>query len=216
MKQCPEQMSLFSAEASLDHASHFPLPGSDEARKMTVTSGRKCCELLRTSDPLGSLVRTLLESSVWRSTRCLLTWKPQGTKQGRLLFRLAPSTPRTGETDAQLFPTVRAMESGCYQYSQGKHDHPVLIVKLWPTPAARDYKGANSTEHLMRTGRKNHTSQLSNMVKLFPTPLGNAGAGPSHPPGRQGAPDLQSEIGGQLNPDWVEWLMGFPVGWTEV
>ena len=22
--------------------------------------------------------------------------------------------------------------------------------------------------------------------------------------------------GGQLNPDWVEWMMGFPVGWTEV
>lgn len=22
--------------------------------------------------------------------------------------------------------------------------------------------------------------------------------------------------GGQLNPDWVEWLMGFPIGWTEV
>jgi hypothetical protein len=21
---------------------------------------------------------------------------------------------------------------------------------------------------------------------------------------------------GQLNPAWVEWLMGFPVGWTEV
>lgn len=21
--------------------------------------------------------------------------------------------------------------------------------------------------------------------------------------------------GGQLNPDWVEWLMGLPVGWTE-
>lgn len=21
--------------------------------------------------------------------------------------------------------------------------------------------------------------------------------------------------GGQLNPDWVEWLMGFPIGWTD-
>jgi hypothetical protein len=21
---------------------------------------------------------------------------------------------------------------------------------------------------------------------------------------------------GQLNPDWVEWMMGFPVGWTEI
>lgn len=22
--------------------------------------------------------------------------------------------------------------------------------------------------------------------------------------------------GGQLNPDWVDWLMGFPVGWTDI
>ena len=152
MKQCPEQMSLFSAEASLDHASHFPSPGNDEARRMTVTSGRKCCALLKSCSPVLLLVKMLLESSVWRSTRCLLTWKPQGTKQGRLLFRLAPSTPRTGETG----------------------------VRSWPTPRA------------------------------------NAGTGPSHSPGRQGAPDLQTAIGGLLNPDWVEWLMGFPAGWTEV
>jgi hypothetical protein len=24
----------------------------------------------------------------------------------------------------------------------------------------------------------------------------------------------QTEAGGQLNPQWVEWLMGYPVGWT--
>jgi hypothetical protein len=22
--------------------------------------------------------------------------------------------------------------------------------------------------------------------------------------------------GGQLNPTWVEWLMGFPLGWTDL
>lgn len=22
--------------------------------------------------------------------------------------------------------------------------------------------------------------------------------------------------GGQLNPTWVEWLMGFPIGWTDL
>jgi hypothetical protein len=25
---------------------------------------------------------------------------------------------------------------------------------------------------------------------------------------------LPAQAGGQLNPDWVEWLMGWPVGWT--
>ncbi len=30
----------------------------------------------------------------------------------------------------------------------------------------------------------------------------------------EGSPDLQTVAGGQLNPDWVEQLMGFPEGWT--
>ncbi|MFA5165395.1 MAG: hypothetical protein WC481_07520 [Candidatus Omnitrophota bacterium] len=24
------------------------------------------------------------------------------------------------------------------------------------------------------------------------------------------------ETGGQLNPTWVEWLMGYPLGWTDL
>lgn len=27
---------------------------------------------------------------------------------------------------------------------------------------------------------------------------------------------LRTEAGGQLNPEWVEWLMGFQIGWTEL
>ncbi len=25
---------------------------------------------------------------------------------------------------------------------------------------------------------------------------------------------LSEEVGGLLNPEWVEWLMGWPLGWT--
>jgi hypothetical protein len=32
--------------------------------------------------------------------------------------------------------------------------------------------------------------------------------------GRTGR-DLTDAIGGPTNPEWVEWLMGFPIGWTE-
>jgi hypothetical protein len=33
-------------------------------------------------------------------------------------------------------------------------------------------------------------------------------------PGR--ANNLNDQIGGQMNPTWVEWLMGFPPGWTDL
>ena len=72
---------------------------------MTVTSGLKCLESYENSSPLGSLVRMCLESSIWHSTRCLLTWKTKDTKLNRLLFRLAVSMPHTDGIEWQLWPT---------------------------------------------------------------------------------------------------------------
>lgn len=72
---------------------------------MTVTSGRKCLESYTNSGPLGCLVRMCLESSIWHSTRCLLTWKTKATKSKRLIFQLAVSMPRTEETESLFWPT---------------------------------------------------------------------------------------------------------------
>ena len=29
-------------------------------------------------------------------------------------------------------------------------------------------------------------------------------------------PTQNQETTGSLNPNWVEWLMGFPIGWTDL
>lgn len=97
-----EQLRLFPADSPV---SPSPLPGSKAARKMTATSGRKCSELSGSCDPVGSLVRMCLGSSIWRSTRCLLTWNVKVTPRRRLLFRLAALTPHTSETEYLLWPT---------------------------------------------------------------------------------------------------------------
>lgn len=241
-----EQLTLFPVDS---HASHFLLPGSDEAQKMTVISGQKCLELSWNSGPLGSLVRMLLELSAWRSTRCYLTWKASATPAKRLLFRLVPSMPRTGGTGALLWPTVRASENGDYQYSHGDHGqkiptlsgaaklwcgtptanptarterfragrtpNPQELATMWPTPTARDYKGANSLKHLHREtdGNRNHAYQLPNAVKLLTTPCASDAVGST---GGGNHRSLRTDAQGQLNPDWVEWLMGFPIGWTSL
>lgn len=72
---------------------------------MTVTSGLKCLESYEKSGPLGSLVRMCLTSSIWHSTRCLLTWKVKDTKFNASLFRLAVSTRRTKENGSPFWPT---------------------------------------------------------------------------------------------------------------
>ena len=97
-----EQLTLFQ-EDSL--ASLFLLPGNEQARKMTVTSGLKCYELYGKYSPLSSLVKMCLGSSIWHSTRCFLAWKKKDTPRKRLLFQLAVSTPRTDGTGSAFWPT---------------------------------------------------------------------------------------------------------------
>ena len=49
---------------------------------MTATSGRKCCGQYVKSGPLGSLARTLLESSRWLREVYHIYITPQPTMQG--------------------------------------------------------------------------------------------------------------------------------------
>lgn len=226
-----EQLTLFQEDF---HASRFPAPGSEEARTMTVTSGRKCLELYENSGPLGCLVRMCLESSIWHSTRCLLTWKRKDTKSRRSLFQLAASMPRTSETGSVFWPTpstgaglcggtvnfktLQAMEKrgliteeerrNLSQGNGGKTNPGLLewlmgyeqqFTKLIPTPTATDYKGGDLSRCWMPpTHTHTHTARgydglLRSLVEV--TPLGRLGP---------------------MNPMWVEWLMGYPIGWTEL
>ena len=111
-EQVYEQLTLFPADFL---ANRSVSPGSEAARTMTVTSGRKCAELYGNSGPLGCLVKMCLGSSIWHSTRCLLTWTVKATKHNAFLFRLAVSTPRTNESGSPFWPTPKASSplGGC-------------------------------------------------------------------------------------------------------
>ena len=246
-------------------ANHSVRPGSDEARRMTVTSGQKCCELYRRSDPLGSLVRMLLGSSVWRSTRCYLTWKISGTPAKRLLFRLVPSTPRTDETAVPLWATPNTMDylpqrspealQRQAETSRKGRARPANLreqvceetMRLWPTPTAGQCGMTATTggRPIEKSTKLSTQVYLAEQAKLIPTPTARCGQSPCKH--GQGGPDLatyiesfptpiasdwknrgckdarqnrqcqlQTTVGGQLNPTWVEWLMGFPIGWTNL
>ena len=87
-------------------ASHSVKPGSEEARTMTASSGRRCCALSRSPEPLASLERTLLESPEWNSTACYHRWIPSATPGGRLIFQLQPSARHTSAEEFGLLPTL--------------------------------------------------------------------------------------------------------------
>ena len=267
MKQCPGQMSMFSAEASRDLASRLAWPGSEEARRMTAISGRKCFELSKNCGPLGWLERMLLGSSHWGSMVCWLTWKAKATKQGRLYFQLVASTPRIRDTDARLWPTPAAAQCGMTSRTGGraleKSTHLSTQVwleeqrRLWPTPTSRNGTGPSQTEtrqggmdlqtaaKLYPTptrfdatcgdikgkeynGQTRHAMKLIQAAKLYPTPTTGAGlCGGTGNYQQLKALEAKDTIsteerksmaagnGGQLNPAWVEAMMGFPPGWTE-
>ena len=88
MKTSPQPTSASGAAESTSSQAAFlaspsVTPGSDAARAMTVTSGRICSAALTKSNPIGSLLRTLLESSRWSSKARFLRWQVQPTYSTR-------------------------------------------------------------------------------------------------------------------------------------
>jgi hypothetical protein len=52
---------------------------------------------------------------------------------------------------------------------------------------------------------------------MFPTPTVNDSKN-NNPPSQalRNTPPLNVVVGGNMNPAWVEWLMGWPLGWTDL
>jgi hypothetical protein len=89
---------------------------------------------------------------------------------------------------------------------------------LWPTPTASEATRGRST---MTGGRApGRTTSLTGQVnQMWPTPAArdyrppNAKSFEERGGGKKGE-QLPNSVGGPLNPTWVEWLMGWPLGWT--
>lgn len=218
------------------HASRSRSPGTAMAIKMTAISGQRCLQLSNLSGPLGSLEKTLLVTFQWASTRCWLTWKAKGTPAGHTLFQLVPSMPRTDATEFGLWPTPVAKDDGKTPEAHmlmksrmkgGPRHKPTslqVMVKgvergLWHTPQAHDAVPGDAARY-KRHGTKHGGADLNDQVaavmsELWPTPKASIRGDCPSERLRKSA-DQRSRLGGSLNPAWVEWLMGFPTGWTDL
>lgn len=262
----------YSQEGSL--VSHFQRQESEGERKMTVTSGRKCFWQYGRYDPLGSLVRTLLESPAWYNPAVRLRWKvkPLCLKRltrkqysnkstlskpsaeilnvkdipsSRFLFQLAVSERRTrgtgygsllptvqtqglkvcdknGKTkfmDVSLLPTPTAQDfkrRGPNSKQQGLPE--AAYKKMLPTPTARSYKhGSKITDG--RSRRKisqGWTMELNDLAVsgLLPNPTRRDDALCNIPVMIGQHCQQNGGKTSQLNPLFVEEMMGYPLMWT--
>ena len=162
-----EGQSTFSQPGFL--ASQRVEPGSEEALKMTVGSGRRLSACLGKSGPLGHCLKTLMESSTWTSTEFWLKWKGRATKRNRSVYLLVPSMPRTGECESGSspagWPTPAARDTrseSCGPAFQEKRD-----AEVRGKPLTWAVKGAWKTPHGMQTEGydRNHGTQAAEMAR---------------------------------------------------
>ena len=110
-----------------------------------------------------------------------------------------------------LVRRINATESGL----SGKWATPTTMDKLPPKSEQALLKEATQ----VRPGRSkpaNLRDQVSNMKK-WPTPtVHNAKETNAPSEHSRNTPTLAAQAGGTLNPTWVEWLMGWPLGWTDL
>lgn len=135
---------------------------------------------------------------------------------------LAPSMQKW-RAHRNLLPTPSAVSYGSNQgggmgrVGPVRHSLATMAKKnLWPTPTAQDAKNDGGPSQHQR-----NSIPLNTLVK-WPTPTTvsrTGGADMSKWGGARARAKLRTivtpeEFTGSLNPQWVEWLMGFPTEWT--
>ena len=199
----------------------------------------KSCEQLTLFGPSGCFLKTAPSSEPEAGTSSLVTWwraDIPGAMDSLPRLMLAPRTSEIGGGALQGVPTPTV----CGNYnrkgaSPTSGDGLAARASMWPTPTKSD--GCGGPGHSGRAGGLN----LRTAAATWPTPVASdwrsgmtseATASKNSRPLREQViwrspntvdakggtrkPGLCHQAGGALNPEWVEWLMGWPIGHTEL
>jgi hypothetical protein len=96
------------------------------------------------------------------------------------------SAPSIDESDCGYWPTPKAQNANGPAI-HGQGGMDLRSAVMFPTPRASEWKG---------TGPEGSKSQIHMKDRNYLCAV--------------------LSTGGQLNPTWVEWLMGWPLGWTDL
>ena len=169
---------------------------------------RLCSERLQSAlEETLSLRLTGLGSTIYPTV-----WKPHTTPLGRQISRLRVSARRISDSEPSLvpsgWPTPRANDMTGDKIPPGRQGGLALKqgVQLsgWPTPTSRDHKDGKECPNVPLNALLGRVVWLSaNPQAARITADGMMLTGCS----------AGMESGGQLNPAFSAWLMGFPEAW---
>jgi hypothetical protein len=138
------------------------------------------------------------------------TWPRAGTMRNGIVYRQVPLAPLTGGIGSGLWLTPSVEDAGregsAENYRQYLENGRTTQARLrnqvmWPTTLANDPRhGLPSTAMHWRTPTEDDCANVN--------------------PKDTRRPGLVTQVKsiegtGRLNPQWVEWLMGYPIGWTD-
>jgi hypothetical protein len=192
--------------------------GSGRVKTMSGGGGLSSSSCVAVWSPERSSWRTrqlsLLSTEADLSEPFSEPWQRSGSMRGGRVYALPMSELRIGETDCscsrggQLWPTPdasaandgedvagwearREREKEKGQNGNGFGTPLAMAVRTWPTPTAGDSQDSGSAGYSTESGRHSGTTLTDAVVR-----------GP--------------KAEGKLSADWVECLMGLPVGWTSI
>jgi len=215
---------------SMSSAGVFPvrtsLPQEKEMDSMVSgqDSGHTWRGWLAKFDPLLCSWRTAQCSLLGEEQELLLTLPKWGMTRNGLLWELPMLAHLTSGTGCGLSPDNESFfhTPNTTGMDGGSNSRKALRKRLdlWPTPV---HSEARQGLQIRREGKKGTQTSLSTAVLTWPTPrtAGMCGGSGSwnllnKNTTVEEARQMGAGNGGQLNANWVEWLMGWPIGWTDL
>lgn len=187
-------------------------------------------------DPATASWRTAHSLFPEDSTECSPTLPRWGMMRGGELWERLTSGLPTREKESGLWPTPNAMDAiegelmQCPEHwerrskekaAAGIHLQLPLRVAVRMLPTQRASDGSHGGRVTPRKARNGVNLIEAVSALTFATPTVNDSKNSTLPPSMINRDSLVGDLlragvpaGGRLNPSWVEWLMGWPIGWT--
>ena len=216
-----EEKSMSSAEDSLakTYQQQEREPGSQENE---ADSGERWPE---------SLAKYDLNTHSWRThqcllfedlTECLAIFPRWGMMHDGELWELAMSAHLIKENESGFLPDgINFFHTPNTTGLDGGSNSRKALKKRqekFPTPTASDYKDQPTSKSWKEKGAVNYKLSNPEIRRMWGTPKAQDSR---HALTDRGKSNLGEQVaglhnGGKLNPNWVEWLMGWPIGWTDL